>query len=56
MLTNGTSKCAKGISLADIHNVELRDIRVAFKGLTGPLLGVLASVTGTGIGGTATLV
>ena len=51
-LTNVTGNCAKGISLANIRNAELRDIRVT--GLTGPLLSVV-NVTGTGIEGASTL-
>jgi len=51
-LTNVTGPCAKGISLANIHNAELRDIHVM--GLTGPLLRV-SNVTGTGIEGASAL-
>ena len=51
-LTNVTGNCAKGISLANIRNAALRDIRVA--GLTGPLVSVF-NVTGTGIEGAAAL-
>jgi len=51
-LTNVTGNCAKGISLANIRNAELRDIRVT--GMTGPLLSV-SNVTGTGIEGAAAL-
>jgi len=51
-LTNVTGNCAKGISLANIHNAELRDIRVT--GLTGPLVSVV-NVTGTGIEGASAL-
>ena len=45
-LANVTGNCAKGISLANIRNADLRDIRVT--GLTGPLVS-LVNVTGTGI-------
>jgi polygalacturonase len=51
-LTNITGNGTKGISLANIRNAELRDIRVT--GLTGPLLGVF-NVTGTGLEGAAAL-
>jgi len=51
-LSNVTGNCAKGISLANVHNAELRDIRVT--GLTGPLVSAL-NVTGTGIEGAAVL-
>ncbi len=52
MLTNVTGNCAKGISLANIRDAELRDIRVT--GLTGPLLSVY-NVMGTGIEGASAL-
>ncbi len=45
-LTNVTGNCAKGISLANIRNAEIRDIKVT--GLTGPLIGV-NNVTGSGL-------
>ena len=51
-LTNVTGNGAKGISLANIRDAELRDIRVT--GLTGPLLSVF-NVTGTGIEGASAL-
>jgi len=51
-LMNVTGNCAKGISLANIRNAELHDIRVT--GLTGPLLSVF-NVTGTGIEGASAL-
>jgi len=51
-LTNVTGNCAKGVSLANIRNAELRDIRVT--GLTGPLVSVF-NVTGTGIEGASAL-
>jgi hypothetical protein len=40
--------CAKGMSLANIRNVELRDISVT--GIEGPLLAI-RNVTGTGLEG-----
>ncbi len=51
-LTNVTGNAAKGITLANIHNAELRDIRVM--GLTGPLVSV-SNVKGTGIDGATAL-
>ena len=51
-LTNVTGNCAKGISLANIRNAELRDIRVT--GFTGPLVSVV-NVTGKGIEGASAL-
>jgi polygalacturonase len=51
-LTNVTGNCAKGISLANIRNAELRDIRVT--GFTGPLVSTF-NVTGTGIEGASAL-
>lgn len=51
-LTNVTGNCAKGISLANIRNAELRDIHVT--GFTGPLVSVV-NVTGTGIEGASAL-
>jgi polygalacturonase len=51
-LTNVTGNCAKGISLANIRNAELHDIRVT--GLTGPLVSVV-NVTGTGLEDAASL-
>jgi polygalacturonase len=51
-LTNVTGNSAKGISLANIRNADLRDIRVT--GLTGPLVSIV-NVTGTGIEGAAAL-
>ncbi len=51
-LTNVTGNGAKGISLANIRDAELRDIRIT--GLTGPLLSVF-NVTGTGIEGASAL-
>jgi polygalacturonase len=49
-LTNVTGNCAKGISLANIRNAEIRDINVT--GLTGPLIGV-NNATGSGLEGAA---
>jgi polygalacturonase len=51
-LTNVTGNAAKGISLANIRNADLRDIHVT--GLTGPLLSTF-NVTGTGIEGATAL-
>jgi hypothetical protein len=45
-LTNVSGNCAKGISLANVRNADLRDIHVT--GLTGPLLSAV-NVTGAGI-------
>ena len=47
-----TGTCARGISLANIKNAEIRGIKV--NGYSGPLIGV-HHVTGTGIEGAATL-
>jgi hypothetical protein len=52
VLTSITGNCAKGISLANIRNAELRDIRVT--GFSGPLLSAV-NVTGVGIEGAAAL-
>ena len=51
-LTNVTGNCAKGISLANIRNAEIRDIKVT--GLTGPLIGV-NNATGSGLDGAAAI-
>jgi polygalacturonase len=51
-LTGVTGNCAKGISLANIRNAELRDIRVT--GFSGPLVSTV-NVTGRGIEGAAAL-
>ena len=51
-LTNVTGNCAKGISLANVRNADLQDIRVT--GFTGPLVSVV-NVTGSGIEGAAAL-
>jgi polygalacturonase len=47
-LANVTGTCAKGISLANIKNAVIRDIKVT--GFSGPLLSI-ANVTGTGLKG-----
>ena len=49
-LTNVTGNCAKGISLANVHNAEIRDIKVT--GITGPLIAV-NNATGVGLDGAA---
>jgi len=51
-LTNVSGNCARGISLANIRNAELRDIHVT--GLTGPLLSIV-NATGTGLEGASAL-
>ena len=51
-LVNVTGTCTKGISLANIRNAELRDIRVT--GYTGPLIGI-HNVTGQGLEGAASI-
>jgi polygalacturonase len=51
-LTNVTGNCAKGISLANIKNAEIRDIKVT--GVTGSLIGVY-NATGSGLEGAATI-
>jgi polygalacturonase len=51
-LTNVSGNCAKGISLANVRNADLRDIHVT--GLTGPLLSAV-NVTGAGIEDAAAL-
>ncbi len=47
-LVNVTGTCAKGISLANIKNAEVRNIQVT--GYTGPLIGI-NNVSGTGLEG-----
>jgi len=47
-LTNVTGTAAKGISLANIRNARIRDVKVT--GYAGPLLGI-NNVTGTGLKG-----
>ena len=49
-LVNVSGTCAKGISLANITNAEIREVKVS--GYAGPLLGI-HNVTGTGLEGAA---
>jgi polygalacturonase len=49
-LANVTGTCAKGISLANIKNADIRDIKVT--GVTGPLVSI-HNVTGKGLDGAA---
>ena len=49
-LVNVTGTCGKGISLANIKNAEIRDVRVT--GYAGPLIGI-HNVTGKGLDGAA---
>jgi polygalacturonase len=51
-LVNVSGTCAKGISLANIKNAELKNIKVT--GYAGPLISV-NNVTGSGLGGAATV-
>ena len=51
-LTNVTGTCAKGISLANMRHVVLKEIKVT--GFSGPLLSTY-NVTGTGLNGAARL-
>jgi polygalacturonase len=51
-LANVTGTCAKGISLANVRNADIRDIKVT--GYTGPLLGI-ENVTGKGLEGAVTI-
>ena len=51
-LANITGTCGKGISLANIHNAEIRNITVT--GFTGPLIST-NNVTGTGLQGATAL-
>src|SRR5580658_210369 len=51
-LINVTGTCAKGISLANIRNARIEDIKVT--GYTGPLIGI-NQVTGKGLTGAATI-
>jgi polygalacturonase len=48
LLSNVTGTCGKGVSLANIVNAEIRDIKVT--GYSGPLIGI-HNVTGTGVDG-----
>ena len=43
---NVTGNCAKGITMANVRNAEIRDIKVT--GVTGPLIGV-NNVMGSGL-------
>jgi polygalacturonase len=52
-MVNVTGACAKGISLANIKNAEIRDIKVT--GYTGVLVSKSANVTGTGLEGAAAI-
>jgi hypothetical protein len=47
-LVNVTGTCAKGITIANAKNVEIRDVKVT--GYEGPLLSIV-NVTGTGLAG-----
>jgi polygalacturonase len=51
-LVNVTGTCSKGISLANIRNAEIRDIKVT--GYAGPLLGI-NNVTGAGLDGASAI-
>lgn len=51
-LADVTGTCEKGIELANMRNVDLRNIRVT--GYSGPLVGI-HNVTGTGLKGAATI-
>ena len=51
-LTNVTGTCGKGITLANVKNAVLRNIKVT--GFEGPLLSTY-HVTGSGLTGAATL-
>jgi polygalacturonase len=51
-LTNVTGTCAKGISLANVKNAEIRDVKVT--GFSGPLIGIY-NVTGKGLEGAAAI-
>ncbi len=58
-LTNITGTCTKGISLANMSGVALKDINVTLRPAkenepTGPLLGIV-NVTGTGLEGAVTI-
>lgn len=52
VLANVTGTCAKGISLANIQDADIRDVKVT--GYSGPLIGV-SNVTGQGLEGAATI-
>jgi polygalacturonase len=51
-LTNVTGTCAKGITLANMKNVAIRNVNVT--GFDGPLLSI-SNVTGSGLAGAATI-
>jgi polygalacturonase len=51
-MTNVTGTCSKGISLANVKNTEIRDVRVT--GLTGPLISV-SQAAGSGLDGAAAI-
>jgi len=51
-LTDVTGTCAKGISLANVKNAEIRNVKVA--GVNGPLLSI-HDVSGKGLEGAATI-
>jgi len=51
-LTGVTGDCAKGISLVNVHNAEIQDVRVS--GLSGPLLSIY-NTTGKGLEGATTM-
>ena len=50
--TNVTGTCGKGMSLANIRNAEIRNIKVT--GYAGPLIAI-NNVTGTGVDGAAAI-
>jgi hypothetical protein len=50
-MVNVSGSCAKGIAMANIKNVEIRDIKVT--GVAGPLVGKSGNVTGNGLEGAA---
>lgn len=52
VLADVTGACARGISLANVRNAEIRDVNVT--GYSGPLIGV-SSVSGKGLEGAATI-
>jgi polygalacturonase len=51
-LTNVTGTCAKGIALANMKDVVIRNVKVT--GFDGPLLSI-SNVTGSGLAGAATI-
>ena len=51
-LSGITGTCGKGISLANVHNAHIEEIKVT--GFAGPLLSI-ANVTGTGLTGATTV-